>query len=96
MILLWVTVGLALVLGALMPLRWGVWGLLGAVVLLLGLQVGVRTAMGFEGASVEESLLLFNGSWATFVGWNVQVSYRALAGPLLALVVPLVWRYARR
>ena len=61
MILLWVTVGLALVLGALMPLRWGVWGLTGAA----------------------------------FLVWNVQVSYRAFAGPLLALVVPLIWRYAR-
>jgi len=83
---------LALCAGALLPLRWGVLGFVGAAGLLYVVQVGINTALGFEGTSIEDSLLLFNGSWAAYVGFNLQVSYRAFALPLLCLAVPLIFR----
>ncbi len=96
MILTLVASILGFIAGAVMPLRWGVVGLIGVAAGLFVIQVGVRTAMGFEGTSIEESLLLFNGSWTAFVGFNVQLTQRAFALPLLALAIPLVFRYARR
>ncbi|MEO1732608.1 MAG: hypothetical protein AAFR45_03115 [Pseudomonadota bacterium] len=83
---------LAAVIGATMPLRWGVFGFLGAAALLFAVQAGANTAMGFEGTSIEESLLLFNGSYASYVGFNLQITYRAFAVPLLLLGAVTVWR----
>ncbi len=87
---------LAFVLGSVMPLRWGVFGYLGAAALVFAVQVGINAATGFAGASIEESLLLFNGSWASYIGFNLQISYRAFALPLLALAVPLMFRLSRQ
>ncbi len=80
------------VLGAILPKRWGVFGFLGAAVLLFAIQAGVSTANGFAGSSIEESLLLFNGSWLSFIGFNALVTYRAFAPVLLALAVPIIFR----
>ena len=85
----------ALALGALLPTRWGVVGFLGAAALLFAMQAAVRTVSGFSDSTIEESLLLFNGSWASYIGFNLQLTYRAFALPLLGLAALLVWRTSR-
>ncbi len=87
---------LALSGGGLLPLRWDIWGFLGAAALLFALQAGINFASGFAGSSIEESLLLFNGSWLSYLGFNLQITYRAFALPLLALAVPFIFRLSRR
>ena len=85
----------ALAVGVFVPLRWGVWGFLGGAAMVFAVQAGLNTALGFAGTSIEESLLLFGGSWGAYLGWNVQITYRAFALPLLGLGAVLVWRQAR-
>lgn len=87
---------LSLIMGLLIPLRWGVFGFLGAALLAFLIQAGINTAGGFAGASIEDSLLLFNGSYLSYVGFNLQITYRAFAAPLLALTVPVIYRSLRR
>ncbi len=87
---------MSVALGLLIPMRWGVFGFLGAAAFLFALQVAINSATGFEGTSIEDSLLLFNGSYSAFIGFNVQITYRAFALPLLALAVPLVFRLRPR
>lgn len=87
---------LALALGILMPLSWGVLGFLGSAALLFFIQAGVNAGSGFAGASIEESLLLFNGSHASYLGFNAQITYRAFALPLLILSTVLVYRHSLR
>ena len=82
-------------LGLLMPTRWGVWGFCGAAVLIFALHIALNASMGFAGSSIEESLLLFNGSYLSYLGFNVQISYRAFALPLLALALPFIFRLSR-
>ena len=86
---------LALIMGLFLPLRWGVTGFLVTSALLFTLQAGINFAGGFAGSSIEESLLLFNGSWVSYLGFNLQITYRAFALPLLALAVPFIFRLAR-
>lgn len=86
---------LALIAAIFLPLRWGVFGFLGAALLLFLIQVGINTSMGFAGTSIEESLLLFNGSYLSYLGYNLQITYRAFAPPLLGLAVPLIFRFSR-
>ena len=95
MLLLIVTAG-AVACGMALPLRWGLLGFLGAAALLFLVHFGALVARGFEGASLEESLLLFNGSYATYLGFNAQITYRAFAVPLLALAAPIIFRATRR
>ena len=52
----------ALALSALLPTRWGVFVFLGAAALLFAMQAAFRTASGFSDSTIEESLILFNGS----------------------------------
>ncbi|WP_415922174.1 hypothetical protein [Tateyamaria sp. SN6-1] len=85
----------ALLLGLIVPTRWGVWGFLGAVAILFVAQAGINTAMGFEGVPISDSLLLFNDSYISYVGFNVQITYRAFVLPLLACAVPYVFRLSR-
>lgn len=85
----------ALVLGVLMPLRWGVLGFLGTVVLLFVAQTSVHLALGFEGTSIEESLLLFNNSWAAYIGFNLQITYRSFTVPVLLLATAVIFRMAK-
>jgi len=85
----------ALVIGTLIPLRWGLSGFLGAAALLFLTQAGLHSAAGFEGTSIEESLLLFNGSWTSYIGFNLQITYRAFALPVLVLAAILIWRMGR-
>ena len=92
MILTGISTALAALLGwALVP-RWSAPGFVLAAVILLALHMAVLTLGGFEGSSWEESLLLFNGSVAAFLGFNFQVSYRALALPIFVLGLVSVWR----
>lgn len=83
------------VAGTVIPLRWGVIGFAGAAALLFLVQVGLNASQGFAGSSLEESLLLFNGSWVSYLGFNLQITYRAFAPVLLALAVPLIFRLGR-
>ena len=93
-ILIFATV-LAAALGLILPPRWGVWGFLAAVVLVFVTQAGINFARGFEGTSLEESLLLFNNSWGAYLGYNLQITYRAFALPLLVLSAITVFRVRR-
>lgn len=85
----------ALIIGLVMPTRWGGFGYLGAALLLFSAQVAANTSMGFAGSSIEESLLLFNGSWLSYIGFNFQITYRAFAPALLALALPFIFRLSR-
>ncbi len=87
--------GLALVLGLILPLRWGVFGFLGAVAVLFLTQFGVNAGSRFEGTSWEESLILFEGSLVSYIGFNLQITARAFALPLLVLGVVVVGRFKR-
>ncbi|NOD65495.1 MULTISPECIES: hypothetical protein [unclassified Ruegeria] len=87
--------GLALVLGLILPLRWGVFGFLGAVLVLFLTQFGVNAGRGFEGTSWEESLILFEGSVVSYIGFNLQITARAFALPLLVLAVLVVGRFSK-
>ncbi|WP_299047004.1 hypothetical protein [uncultured Tateyamaria sp.] len=93
--ILWITTAAALILGTLLPLRWGVFGFLAAAALLFLTQATIHTLMGFEGTPLSETMLLFNNSWPAYIGYNVQITFRAFALPLLALAVPLIFRLGR-
>ena len=86
----------ALILGAVMPLRLGVAGYVGAAMLLFLVQAAVRSSTGFAGSSIEESLLLFNGSWLFYLGFNLQITYRAFAPVLVCVAVPFIFRLRRQ
>ncbi len=88
--------GFALVLGLILPLRWGVIGFLGAVLVLFLTQFGVNASSGFEGTSWEESLILFESSVLSYLGFNLQITGRAFALPLLVLAVVVVGRFSGR
>ncbi|GGX58342.1 hypothetical protein GCM10007385_28790 [Tateyamaria omphalii] len=94
--ILWIITAAALVLGTVLPLRWGVFGLLAAAALLFLTQAAIYTAMGFEGTPLSETMLLFNNSWAAYIGYNLQITFRSFALPLLALATPLIFRLGRR
>ncbi len=86
---------LALIVGALLPLRWGVFGFaVGALAVFL-VSFGIGLANGFEGTSIEESLLLFGGSFWGYAGFKMLVAYRAFALPALTLGAVLVVRLSR-
>jgi len=93
--LVYAIAGFALVLGLILPLRWGVIGFLGAVAALFLTQFGVNASSGFEGTSWEESLILFEGSVVSYLGFNLQITGRAFALPLLVLSVVVVARFKR-
>lgn len=86
----------ALVLGTLLPLRWGVAGFLAAAAFLFLTQAAIHTAMGFEGTPLSETMLLFNNSWPAYIGYNLQITFRSFALPLLALAAPLIFRMGRQ
>lgn len=94
MILL-ITTAAALLLGAFLPLRWGVLGFLAAAAPLFLTQAAIHTAMGFEGTPLSETMLLFNNSWSAYIGYNLQITFRSFALPLLALATPLIFRMGR-
>ncbi len=87
--------GFSLVLGLILPLRWGVIGFMGAVAVLFLTQFGVNAGGGFEGTSWEESLILFEGSVVSYLGFNLQITGRAFALPLLVLAVVVIGRFKR-
>lgn len=88
--------GLAVVLGLILPLRWGVFGFFGAVLVLFLTQFCVNAGSGFEGTSLEESLILFEGSVVSYIGFNLQITARAFALPLLVLAATVVSRLSTR
>ncbi|MDA9208268.1 hypothetical protein N9O61_05210 [Octadecabacter sp.] len=85
----------ALGLGAVMPLRWGIIGFIAAAALLFVAQVLINAAGGYAGSPLDESLLLFGGSWVSYIGFNAQITYRAFALPLLILGAIVIWRQRR-
>ncbi len=87
--------GFSLVLGLILTLRWGVIGFMGAVAVLFLTQFGVNAGGGFEGTSWEESLILFESSVVSYLGFNLQITGRALALPLLVLAVVVIGRFKR-
>lgn len=92
------TVGIilaALVLGAILPLRWGALGFLGAVAGLFIVQMLISAAGGYAGSPLSESLLLFGGSWLSYLGFNAQITYRAFMVPVVVLASVLIWRHRR-
>lgn len=95
MLLTLATTAAALALGALVPRHWGVLGFLAAAAALFLAQTVIRTASGFSDSTIEESLLLFNGSWTSYVGFNMQLTYRAFAVPVLALATVILHRTFR-
>lgn len=96
MIMLVFTAALAFVLAALTPTRLGVIGFLLAALVLFAVPLGLNAASGFEGVPISESLELFGGSYASYFGFNLQITFRAFAGPLLILSAVYVFRLARR
>lgn len=92
MVLVAAMTGLSVILGAALPVRWRIFGFLGAAAFLFLVQFLVNAASGFAGSSIEDSLLLFNGSYLAYLGFNLQITYRAFAGPLLALAATFIFR----
>ncbi|WP_293574617.1 hypothetical protein [Phaeobacter sp.] len=87
--------GLAAIFGLALPLRWGVFGFAGAVALLFLGQFALNAGGGFEGTSWDETLLLFEGSWSAYIGFNLQVTARTFALPVLVLATLLIGRLSR-
>ena len=85
----------AFVLGIVLPTRWGVFGFVAATIGLFAAQVGINMSTGYGGSSIEDSLALFGESWASYIGFNLQITYRAFAPVLLALAVPFVFRLSK-
>lgn len=86
---------LGLVCGWLLPLRWGVAGFLATSGAMFLIQAAIHTARGYEGLPFSETMLLFNNSWPSYIGYNLQITYRAFVVPLLALAAVLVFRFGR-
>ncbi|MEM9342322.1 MAG: hypothetical protein AAGA87_04705 [Pseudomonadota bacterium] len=95
MILVTAIAAVALCIGSFIPLRFALSGFIAAAVLLFVLQAGISAASGYAGSSLEESLLLFNGSITSYLGFNLQITYRSFVVPLLALSLPLIFRLTR-
>lgn len=95
MILL-ITTLTALILGTLLPLQRALLGFFAAVAFLFLTQAAIHTAMGFEGTPLSETMLLFNNSWPAYIGYNLQITFRSFALPLLALATPLIFRMGRQ
>lgn len=85
----------AIIIGFVVPLRWGVFGFLGAVIVLFIAQMLISAAGGYAGSPLSESLLLFGGSWVSYVGFNAQLTYRAFMVPVLLLGAVVIWRQRR-
>ena len=85
----------AFVLGIILPTRWGVFGFIAAAIGLFVAQVGINTSTGYGGSSIEDSLALFDDSLTSYIGFNLQITYRAFAPVLFALAVPFVFRLSR-
>ncbi len=90
-----VSCSLALIVGLAIPRSWGASGYLAAVLVVFLSDFVIRSLSGFAGEDFEESLLLFGGSYAAYLGFNAQVAYRAFALPLLILSAVFVYRLSR-
>ena len=87
--------GLAVLAGVFIPTRWGLIGFLGAAAILYLTFFAMLALRGFEGLPLAESLLLFEGSMVAYLGFNLQVAYRAFALPLLILSAIFILRQQR-
>ena len=93
MIIIALAVSAAFVLGGIvLPTRWGVFGFIAAAIGIFFAQVGLNIGTGYGGSSIEDSLALFDGSWTSYIGFNLQITYRAFAPVLLALAAPFIFR----
>ena len=82
----------AFALGIILPTRWGVFGFIAAAIGLFAAQAGIDISSGYGGLAIQDSLALFGDSWASYIGFNLKVAYRAFALVLLALTVPFIFR----
>ena len=83
-------------LGSTVPLSTRLWGYLACVVSLFGvLLVTNAFVLGFVGPGIADNLLYFDGSLGAYIGYNLQISYRAFAAPLLATTLPVIYRLTR-
>ena len=85
----------AFALGMLLPTRWGVFGFVASAAGLFVAQVAIRINTGYSGLTVEDSLAFFGESWASYINFNLKITYRTFAPVLLALAVPFVFRLSR-
>jgi hypothetical protein len=81
--------------GCMLPTRWGLIGFISVGVILFSAQAGVKTVTGFGGSSIADSLALFNDSWGSYIGFNLQLTYRAFSPALMALAIPFIFRLSR-
>ena len=85
----------AFALGIILPTRWGVFGFIAAAIGLFAAQAGIDISSGYGGLAIQDSLALFGDSWASYIGFNLKVAYRAFALVLLALTVPFIFRLSK-
>ena len=85
----------AFALGIFLPTRWGVFGFIAAAIGLFAAQAGLDISSGYGGLAIQDSLALFGDSWASYIGFNLKVTYRAFALVLLALAVPFIFRLSK-
>ena len=85
----------AFILGVILPTRWGVVGFIAAAIGLFAVQAGIDISSGYGGLAIQDSLALFGESWASYIGFNLKVAYRAFAAVLLALAVPFIFRLSK-
>jgi len=85
----------AFALGVFLPTRWGVFGFIAAAIGLFSAQAGIGIRSGYGGMPMQDSLGLFGDSWASYIGFNLKLTYRAFALVLLALAVPFVFRLSK-
>lgn len=87
--------GMAILAGLFIPTRWGLVGFLATATALYLAFFTMLALRGFEGLPLAESLLLFEGSMTAYLGFNLQVAYRAFALPLLVLAALIILRQQR-
>ena len=85
----------AFALGIFLPTRWGIIGFVAAAIGLFAAQAGIDISSGYGGMAIQDSLAFFGDSWASYIGFNLKVTYRAFALVLLALSVPFIFRLSK-
>ncbi len=83
-------------LGMTVPNRAHAWAfLISASLLFCTLVLSNAFLIGFVGPGLADNLAYFDGSLTSYLGYNVQISYRVFSLPLVALAVPFVYRLRR-
>ncbi|MGR3614495.1 MAG: hypothetical protein ACU0BB_00450 [Paracoccaceae bacterium] len=82
-------------MGILMPLTWGSWGYLCLVALCYLALVPIMASVGTAGYSLEDGILLFEGSVVKYAGFVAEMAFRQLAFPLFILSTILIFRFRK-